>query len=315
MNSKKANSLLIALVLIFGLTAGFIGFKFKQQKAVAHQLEAEKSAINEDYDELTGQFEELNDSYEALQAENVQLDTELKARMEELDRKRDEVSRLIRQGGSGELQKARELIASLQEENRLLHEEVDRLMMENEALMAENARLETDLEQEKETTARLTNDNIKLTANLVEVTNERDRLVPIANYGQVVHLSDLEAVPVRLKDNGNDRRVRSARKAEQLKVCFRMEDNPVVEQGDQQYLIRIVSPEGATLSADQAGTFLPFEAEGEMLYTAEAVVDFANGSGDQVCWYWDQTTEFQKGEYVAEIYHRGHKVGADKFEL
>ncbi len=223
---------------------------------------------------------------------------------------------MIRTGSGEALKEARARIAELTQENEELQATIDVLIADNEALMAENASLTTDLLAANALNDALTEENAEITLELGEVTAERDELIPIANYGQVIRLNEVEAEAVRTKRNGKER-ASKGKKAEKIKLCFMMEENPVAELGEQGYLIRIVTPEGATLfeESNGSGVFVSLEDNGgEMKYTSKAVVDFQNEASN-VCWYWDPSTGFQNGQYIAEIYHRGYKVGTETFQL
>ena len=315
MERKKSSVILLVLALLLGASTAYFGMKFNQEKTASAQYKAEQVAINEQFDELTTDFDLLTEEFEAIKAENVELDAELQSRIAALDAQKERAAQLIRRGGSSQLKAAKNLIAQLQTEKEELLMTIQSLRAENEALEAEKALLALSLNEEQEKNAVLTENNQILTVELEEVTEERDVLKPIANYGQVVHVNELEAQGVRVKKNGKEKRA-SGKSAEKLKLCFQLEENPVAELGEQDYFVRIVSPEGGTIYEEKngSGTFVSLEDGNELKYTSEAVIDFQN-EVKSVCWYWGQTGNYQKGEYLAEVYHRGYKVGSEKFQL
>jgi hypothetical protein len=314
METKRSSLIFGILALLLAATTAFFGFKYSQEKTAAEQYLAEQLAISEQYDQLTEDFNQLTEEFEAIKAENAELDSELQAKIAEIEAEKERVASMIRRGGR-ELNEAKALIAELQSEKEELLAAIEVLKEENAALQAEKEALAMDLAEEKKKNEELTEDNRVLTVNLEEVTEERDELIPIANYGQVIEVNEVEAQAVRVKKNGKEKKARS-KSAEKLKLCFQMEENPVAEIGEQDYLIRIITPEGSTLYQEESGsgTFTSLESGTELKYTSEAVVDFRN-EVKNVCWYWGQTTEYQKGEYTAEVYHRGYKVGTEKFSL
>ncbi|MEZ5004362.1 MAG: hypothetical protein R2730_15125 [Chitinophagales bacterium] len=316
MESKKSNLFLGIVAVIFGVMTIFFGYKFSEQKASANQYMAEKEAINKDFDVLTEDFNQLNEELEAIKAENESLDEELQLKITELEAQKEQVSRLIRTGGSGELKKAKALIAQLQEEKKELLANIEALWEENLALQAEREQLTTDLTAEKEKNVVLTQEKEELIVENTALTEERDELIPIANYGQVIQLNELQAEAVHLKRNGNERTAKRSKAADQLKICFELSENPVATVGEQEYFVRIISPEGTAIYEEQSGSgiFTSIEDGEDMKYTAPAIVDY-DKEAKNVCLYWGQSNAYAKGVYTAEVYHRGYKVGTEHFEL
>ncbi|MEZ5024890.1 MAG: hypothetical protein R2728_16835 [Chitinophagales bacterium] len=316
MENKKSNLILSIVAVLFGVLTIFFGYKFSEQKASANQYMAEKVAINEDFDALTEDFNQLNVELEAIKAENMTLDSELQAKISELEAQKEQVNRLIRTGGSGELKKAKALIAQLQSEKEDLLSSIQILREENIALLADKEQLTADLVNEKEKNVILTGEKEVLIVEKTALTKERDELIPIVNYGQVIQVNELHAEAVKLKKNGTEKTARKSKGADKLKVCFDLSKNPVATTGEQEYFVRIISPEGTAIYEEQngSGIFKSIEDGEDMKYTSNATVDY-NKEAKSVCWYWGQTNSYAKGVYTAEVYHRGYKVGTEHFEL
>lgn len=314
MERNRSSLILGILALLLAVTAVIFGVKYNSEKTAAAEYRAEHMALNEEYEKLDEDFNILNEELETMKAENLELDSELQAKIAELEEQKQKVSDMIRRGGS-ELREARALISELQTEKEELLAQIETLIAENEQLKMEKEQLAMNLAEEQEKNTILTEKNQVLTVELEDVTEERDELIPIANYGQVIEVNEIEAQAVRTKKNGKEKRAKS-KSAEKLKLCFELEENPVAELGEQDYFIRIVTPEGGTIyeESNGSGTFTSLEDGSELKYTSEAIVDFTN-EVKTVCWYWAQTSDYQKGEYTAEVYHRGYKVGTEKFQL
>lgn len=316
MKNYRTPVALFILLIAFGIATTYFAFKYNHEKVTSNQYNADKMELNGLYDDLTADFMALNEEYDALVAENIELDEELQTKIAALEAEQKKVERMIRTGDGEAMIRAKARIVELTEENEQLKATIEVLVAENEALQVENANLATNLNQEIEKNVALTQENTAITQQLGEVTEERDELIPIANYGQVIHVNELEAEAIRVKRNGKERAAKR-KNAEQIKLCFEVDENPVAELGQQDYLVRIITPEGSTLyeETNGSGSFKSLEADGgEMMYTSEAVVDF-NNDVSNVCWYWDPSSNFQQGQYVAEIYHRGYRVGLESFKL
>lgn len=322
MNGNKSSLVLGILALLFGIGAIYFGYKYSNEKKAAAAYIEEQAAINNQFETLTADFEQLNIEFDEVKAENIELNETLQSKIAELDAQKEKAARLIRSGGSSKLKEAKQLIAQLQSERTDLLQTIETLRAEKRALEEKNALLAADLSEEQAKNAALTADKEQLTKEKVqltkerdEVTAERDHLKPIANYGQVIQINSVEANAVRVKKNGKEKRAKS-KGADKLKVCFDLENNPVAEEGQQNYLIRILTPEGTAVYEEQngSGVFNSLEDGKEIKYTAEANVTY-NNKEKSVCWYWAQTNGYAKGIYTAEVYHRGYKVGTEQFQL
>ncbi len=325
MNSKGTKILLGLLALAFGLLALFFGVKYKQALSENVVHIEEKQEISTEYDELNAEFDELNIEFEALKAKNEELDGALSAKIQEAQDVRDEVSRLLKDKNAtqAELNRARKLIASLRQENSNLMASVKSLTEENTGLKTENrsltttinvvSREKTELEEEK---TQLVEQTETLTQEKEELQAANEELTPKAEYGSVINIGNLFAEGVKYKNSGKERTTRSSKRVEKIKVCFNVNKNPVVKPGQQEYLVRIISPEGVALHEEDRGSGIFTNAEGgeQMKYTTRTYVNYEN-EPKNVCLYWTQNLPFEEGIYTAEIYHHGFNVGTQQFEL
>jgi hypothetical protein len=101
-----------------------------------------------------------------------------------------------------------------------------------------------------------------------------------------------------------------------LKLCFDLLENKIAKEGPTKLLVRIIGPDGVTLSLQSmgSGTFEDAITGAPMQYTYEIAPDFKN-EGKTVCSYWDQNTDYTNGTYQALVYQRGYKIGYTSFEL
>ena len=82
------------------------------------------------------------------------------------------------------------------------------------------------------------------------------------------------------------------------------------------FYVRIISPSGSTLSVqDQgSGVLTAVETGEQVTYTTTASANY-NQTKQNVCSHWNQSTGFQPGKYIAEIYQDGYLVGKKDLEL
>jgi hypothetical protein len=84
--------------------------------------------------------------------------------------------------------------------------------------------------------------------------------------------------------------------------------------GKKDIFLKVLGPDGATIynQAAGSGTFR-FQDE-ESLYSSKKTIDF-NQESQQISIYWDKGSEFVKGQYKAELYCEGFKIGSSEFVL
>jgi len=325
MKNDASKIFLGILATVFGLMALFFGINYNKMKNLSDDYLVEKTEINEEYDILTAEFDELTAEFETIKAKSVDLDGQLNTKLEELEASKSEISRILRKErlSRSELEKARAMINSLKTEKDELLVTVQTLNQENQTLKYEKQELTSTLAvvntQRVEVIAQ--RDSVAQVAETLSVEKdelqaEKEELEPIADYGGVIHVSNMYAEGVKYKNSGKEKTTTNYKQVEKLKVCFNLDANPVAEAGEQEYLVRILSPEGVAVFEEQrgSGTFESPETGEGMKYTTKTYVNYEN-EPKSVCLYWTQNNPFQKGIYSAEVYHKGYKVGSQQFEL
>jgi hypothetical protein len=119
---------------------------------------------------------------------------------------------------------------------------------------------------------------------------------------------------VKLRGNGKEKETIRVSQIDQLKVTFTLGENYVTEKGKKDLILKVVGPDGATVfnQISGSGTF-KFQNE-ESLYSTKKTIEF-NQEAQQISLYWDKGSEFVKGNYKAELYCEGFKIGSSEFEL
>lgn len=121
---------------------------------------------------------------------------------------------------------------------------------------------------------------------------------------------------MRFKNNGKEKNTKDYRKAEKIKICYDVLENPIAQSGIHELLIRITHPEGFTLSVAESGSGSFTNAyDIEMQYTTTADIDYKNNEVQSYCTYWAYDNELSAGIYIAEIFHLGYMIGQTSFEL
>jgi len=77
--------------------------------------------------------------------------------------------------------------------------------------------------------------------------------------------------------------------------------------------MRVITPGGSVLSSSNANT-LTTDGGQSLLYSDKKTVNYQNKAVD-LCIFHELATELDEGNYIAEIYCEGVKIGSDSFVL
>ena len=86
------------------------------------------------------------------------------------------------------------------------------------------------------------------------------------------------------------------------------------DQGNKEIFLKIVGSDGATVYNQAAGSGTFQYQNEESLYSAKKMIEFKS-EAQTVSIYWDKGSSFAKGNYKAELYCEGFKIGVTEFEL
>lgn len=300
---KKDNRAIIYGALIVALlgTWGYIIYdknqsreKEAQMQTQLFQADSSKSSIQGEYndalarlDELTGKNAKLDSLVKKDDSENAALKAKIKAILGK------------QKATDADLREARNLIAQL-------NGRIDGYIAEIEKLKGENLQLT----QEK---AQVTQqrDQVQHTYDSVNVVKQN-----LEDVGATLHASNITIGAFKEKSNGKEKETNSAKRADELKVSFQLDENRISPTGPKDLFICITDPKGQPISVEALGSgkFTARDA-GEKLYTTKKTVDYVQGQAAPVEVKWKQNSDFQVGEYKIEIYHNGFKIGEGKKSL
>ena len=325
MKKDYSKIILGTLALLFGLLAFFYGAKYYQSEKTSDTYLAEKKEINTEYDELVREFEVLSNELELLETSNTDLHEQLATQKEDLEARKTEVSRILRkeQLTREELEKARAMIEELRKDKQELMARIDELNNENIALKAENqtfSRQITTVSEEKKV-LEVKNDSLTEQTQTLETENtqlveEREANADKVAFAQVVPVRNIVAEGVKFKNSGREKTTSNYKHVDKLAITFTVEENPVADEGNKEYLVRVINPDGTIVFDPHRGSgeFIDSSSNEGMKYTTKTVIDYSNQE-KHVSLFWLQDRPFQRGDYVVEVYQAGYKVGESTFEL
>ncbi len=281
--------------------------------------------------DLENEYDRVMEELEMYKQENVELDSTLVQIQEDVEAKQAEIERLLRSGRAsrGELQQARDLIASmrydvdnykqqiaeLQYKNQQLDRDNQTLTAEKELLTTSNVKLQEEVTEKAAAIVDLEDTKRTLESERSELSEEKDMLTAKVTRGQVLQASAVRADGVKYKKNGKEIEVKKARQTEKIRVCFDVMPNPLAQSGGKDVMMRLTTGKGEPvyLPAQGSGTFENADTGEEMRFTTAGTIDY-RGQQDTYCMYWQQDT-YPQGEYTAEVWQDGYMMGSTKVDL
>jgi hypothetical protein len=180
--------------------------------------------------------------------------------------------------------------------------QIDSLYTVNRELKEENEQIRSSYQKEQQKTSTLMKDK--------EVLTEK------VNSAAVLRAYKITGMAVR--GSGDKERVTDkAKRAEKIKVCFTLGENPLLSAGAKNIYIRISRPDKLILTRGKGDDY-SFSYKGEILqYTMRETVNYQNQAID-LCTYWiNRSTKesLPEGMYVVSVYADDFEIGQTSFEL
>ena len=194
-------------------------------------------------------------------------------------------------------------IAKIKAQRDELYKIADSLRAANTTLIVEKDSLSNDLSKQKQYNDTLVSKNEELTTKMSDVITKAKILYP----------SNIKATGVKIRSSGKVIETARRRRAQQIRVCFTVPKNDILEYGSQQFYVRIVNPDGTVIGSNQTITV---DNEDVIVSGVEEVV-YENQALD-VCSFvkpQDKDKEIIKGDYTIELFHNSHKVGTTSLTL
>lgn len=263
--------------------------------------------------ELEGQFNQAIAELDALKGENEQINALIDQQKAELEAQKDQITLLLRD--KKKLDAARREINGLRAKVSEYIAQVEQLRAEQEQLTQDNERLKADTDSLSYTLQSKLAENETLSTAKAQLVSEREELSKSVQAGSVIKVKDIKVTGMKVKKSGKATERESAKRVDQLKICFTTIANDVVQPGTEKFYIRVISPKGETLAIDDLGSGTTVDKNGqEVRFTQVQEYDYANDE-TQLCFVWKPNVPFQSGKYKVEIYNKGFFAGSDDFEL
>ena len=318
MSTRTILGILVALLLLIS------GYLFYQNSQLKSQSSTQLTEINEmrsTQAELDADYQAALESIESMRSDNTELNALIDNQKEELTAQKKKIDGLI--WTRRELDKAREEITQFESltagylvQINDLKAKTELLQSENATLVSTNTTLNENLSMEKDANSKLQEARAVLVSEKEGLMEENSNLAGIVDVGSVIKVNWMSFDGGNINDDGSFKVRKRAKKMETLRTCFRTETNVIVPAGDETFYLRIVNPNGETLSANDKGSgeLVEVSTGKEIKYTMSGELTY-NNEDTEACMDWSPSSEPVSGVYNVEIYNKGYKVGTGQFEL
>ncbi|MFS4415679.1 hypothetical protein [Maribacter sp. 2307ULW6-5] len=287
-NGLKVLAALLGVILL--ATIVYTVTLYQDKKKTETALIKEKDLVVEDLNSLKSEYDKAI--------------LESNATNEELVTARDNIAKYIDSVQSmkadiSALSRYRRQVGVLKAEREQLLRQVDSLQRSN--IMIAMQRDSTYVELEKQT---VFNDSIVV---------QNTQLAQVVEKGSALNLSKINVDAVRERNNGKLVSTSRARATDKFKICFTVADNVIAQAGDRTFYIETLDPQGNVLGQSFSKTN---DNGASITYSKTTDFYYENKSLD-ICDYIDRPSdEFQKGQYMVNVYDDGLKLlGTSQFTL
>ncbi|MCP9237885.1 hypothetical protein [Lewinella sp. JB7] len=306
----------VLLIALIALGIGFMNRGTDNAKLSTDLVEMEqfKAQAEKQYYESLAELEEMRGSNEEL---NAMIDQQ----KEELRLQNEKITSLT--NDSRNLAAARRELADLKTKTTGYLAELEELRAANAKLAEDRDRLSTerdllssDLQVSQQTNEQLNSERAVLVSEREQLASRNTELSRKVNVASVIKTNNITAEGQKQRNSGRWVTRTNAKNVERLYVCFNSLDNAVARAGEEAFQMRIINPNGETMSIEAEGSGVLTTDDGEQVpYTKTVPFDF-QGDAANHCAEWNVPgTEFAEGTYTIELYNKGFLVGNTQLEL
>jgi len=294
LKNKKSNRawIYIAIIVVLLITNFYLFFQKKDVDEKNHQMLGQVSDVISEKEELQQEYEASLSRLDLLYSDNQQLNEELKEKNKEIEKQKIRIQNILnnKNASDAELKEARTMI-------RNLNRQIDSYEEEIYSLRKANLKLKEEI------------DSINVKSESLSAQIESGKILAIGNM-------KLNAISLRRKGRV-EKETQKAKKADLLRISFDIIENRFIENSEETLYIAITNPEGYLLSNAALGSGSFEDGNGEVQYYSvfqNVKVEKGKPIRDvQVDWV--QSSDYEKGEYIVEIFHKEESIAKKKVNL
>ncbi|MGN6647900.1 MAG: chromosome segregation ATPase [Cytophaga sp.] len=295
-NNNKVWIIVLAVVLLaINGIQGFFNYKqndeIKQKEQIIVQKDAQRDSLTA---ALTAKIEELKATSAKLEeagGKNAELEAQI-AQLEEMKVKLEKDAKYFKSqyySIKGEINNANKLKADAEKQVADLKIQLaqqDTIINNQKTVLSQKDQMISTLDQEKA---------------------ELAKKVAVAS---VLKAENIKVIAVSSKGKEKIGDVYKAKAIEQIKIVFTIAENKVAQKNTKDLYIRIVEPDGATITGSSSGEFK--YGTQTLFYTAKTSVLY-NGVISPVSVSYTKEGPYKVGKQTIEVYAEGSLIGTGSF--
>ncbi len=262
------------------------------------ELSAQNDLLTDQKEQIINELDELKIDYDQKIKQNSELSGKVEEAKKRIETLKEEIQKQ-KKITARVLRKYKREIARLKVERDKLYKIADSLRLANQQLTVEKDSLAVNLDQQKQFNDTLLNKNEELSKTL--------------NKAKILYPTNIHATGVKIRKSGKVIETSRKWRTQQIRVCFTIPKNDILDAGKQVFFVRVVNPDGKVL-----GTLDTIEVDGNQVQISNAEEVVYENKALQVCSFVkpnDEKKEIIKGDYLVEIYQNGVKVGTTHMTL
>lgn len=295
-NNKQTVFYVIIVLLLLG--NGVLVWQLLETRSEVKTIIVQKDQSQNKNAELQSELDSLLAEHERIKSEYTDISGKLDEKDSIILANAERIRSLIsRQADYRKIKKDLDLLRGM---TQGYVKQLDSLYTENKILKAENVKIRQDYRNEVEKTS--------------ELSKEKDELTEKVTTAAKLKAYRVSATPLHVRNIGNKEKVTDkAKRVDNIKVCFTLSENKLVEPGNKDVYVRIVSPpDSHVLTKSQSNTFT-YNGE-NIQFTIAKQINYQQSAQD-LCMYWFQNDEFAEGNYKVEVFVDGYRIGTTSFVL
>ncbi|MFT4756632.1 MAG: hypothetical protein ACI91R_001279 [Vicingaceae bacterium] len=297
-SAERVNKILIALVILLSLALGITLWQFFDLRKTAAQKGSEIEIMADERGELKNELEQMLNELDTMETTNDSMKVELSNR-------KDEIEGLLAKVKDKDfaIYKLKKETTTLRTIMRGYVVVIDSINTLNVGLRQENAEVRTNLSQERSRVKALAKTNENLSSK-VELASRLD-------------VSEMRVFGVTVKRDLTGKETDRARRTDKIRVCFKLNENKVAKAGKKPLYLRIISPDGTILSAENVEESRFEFNGGKGYYSGKKEVQY-NQAEQELCLDWVKPSEdfmVLPGTYQLFIYAEDYEMAAVSYEL
>ncbi len=297
---KKDNKNKIIILLAIALVGSWIYFGYAKNQAtvVINEKDAQYATLDSARNNVQKEFDDAMVRLDEMTATNNGLDSLVKTRNNELGILKSKFKSLVgkQNATSTDLAEARKLVSEL-------NGRIDDYVKEIERLQGENIQLTADK-------TNLTNENKNLSTNLASTEAAKKDAESKVDVGSTLHASGFNIVAINERNSGKEKSTSSAKRADKLRVSFNLDENRIATSGGKQLFIIAKDPSGKVIKEEAlASGTINTRQDGQVDFTTKLDVEYKQSEAKFVSFDLRQADKYNKGNYAIIVYQNGFKIG------